>query len=185
MICYIYILGEWDFVSIINVQFMVCVNVRVHLDLRIAFVYLHITHVFYHLNADLNEGIDLLKCLSWICHRVFVQDYVYIFNYLSCIIWDSYVFSLLNSLVMIMSICTLSYCIIKSEVSIINQCLGLGHQTMVRTGYVQFWTAATSPPKSTRHCINLPKWTHFDMHAYIMASDLRCNIQIYLRTFNQ
>ena len=62
--------GHWDFVSIINVQSMVCANDRVHHDLRVLFVCLYATISHYHQYAHLPEGTELIKYLSGICCRV-------------------------------------------------------------------------------------------------------------------
>ena len=59
--------GCWDFVSVIDVQSMVCENDRVHYGLWVVFPCLHITLSHYQHYADLSEGIVILKCLSGIC----------------------------------------------------------------------------------------------------------------------
>ena len=66
----IYIPGNGEFVFIIIVQFMMSANSQIHFDLKIVFVYLHVTPSHYHHCEGLSEDIELIKCLSDIVCRV-------------------------------------------------------------------------------------------------------------------
>ena len=81
-------------------------------------IFCHLLHIYpgnigttpshYHRYADLSEGIELLKCLSGICCRVCLR--LRQFSQLSLIQYIGLcVFSLPNSSVMIVRMCTWSY----------------------------------------------------------------------------
>ena len=104
---------HWDFVSIIcvqsiDVQSMVFANDRIHYGLQVVLVCLQIKPSHYHHYADSSEGIELIKCLSGICCRVCLR--LRLFSQLSFFQYMGLcVFSLPNSPVMIVRMCTLSY----------------------------------------------------------------------------
>ena len=100
---------NWDFVSIIIVQFMMSANSRIRSGLLTVFVCLFITLSHYHHCANLSEDIELIKCLSDIyLSSVWVR--LSIFSQLSIIQYMGLcVFSLPISLMMIKIIYTLSY----------------------------------------------------------------------------
>ena len=87
--------GNWEFVFIIIVQFMMSANIRIRFGLQIVLVCLYSTPSHYHHCANLSEGIELIKCLRYILSSVWVR--LSIFSPLSIM----YVFSLPISLVMI------------------------------------------------------------------------------------
>ena len=60
----IYVPGNWEFVFIIIVQFMMSANSRICLALQIVLVCLYSTPSHYHHCARLSEDIELIKCLS-------------------------------------------------------------------------------------------------------------------------
>ena len=45
-------------------MFMMCANDKIHYDLMVVLVYLHITLPHYHHYANLSESIEFVKCLS-------------------------------------------------------------------------------------------------------------------------
>ena len=111
---YIYIYRDhWDFVSIIcvqpiDVQSMVFANDRIHYGLQVVFVCLQITPSHYHHYADSSEGIELIKCfrhmLPSVCLRLRLFSQLSFIQYMGLC-----VFSLPNSPVMVVRMCTLSY----------------------------------------------------------------------------
>ena len=122
-----------EFVFIIIVQFMMSANIRIRFGLQIVLVCLYSTPSHYHHCANLSEGIELIKCLSYILSIVWVR--LSKFSPLSIILYVGlYVFSLPISVMMIEIIYILCLIIIiKSEVWTITHCLGLGHETVVST----------------------------------------------------
>ena len=114
-----------EFVFIIIVQFMMSANIRLRFGLHIVLVCLHSTPSHYHHRANLSEGIELIKSLSYILSSVWLR--LSIFSPLSIIQYVGlYVFSLPISLVMIEIIYILCLIIIsKSEVWTITHCYGV------------------------------------------------------------
>ena len=104
---------HWDFVSIIcvqsiDVQSMVFANDWIHYGLQVVFVCLQITPSHYHHYADSSEGIELIKCFGYMLPSVCLR--LRLFSQLSFIQYMGLcVFSLPNSPVMIVRMCTLSY----------------------------------------------------------------------------
>ena len=136
VIYYIYISGTLNFVSIIcvqsiDVQSMVFANDRIHYGLQVVFVCLQITPSHYHHYADSSEGIEQIKCFRYICCRVCVLDWDYSRNNLSFNIWGCVSSAYPIRLTWLWECVLYLIIIIKSEVWIINHCLGLGHETMV------------------------------------------------------
>ena len=111
---------------------MMCTYNRVHCGLMVVCGHLHITLLHYHHNADLPEGIELLKCSS----DTFCLDCVSEIRSILSIIFMQYmglcVFSLPISLMMIVRIPVFDLIIIiKSGVWPICHCLGSVHETIV------------------------------------------------------
>ena len=99
--------------------------------MQLMFVCLQVTPCHYHLYADLSEGIELLNCLWGIRCRVCVKGSDNSLNYLLFNIWGC-VSSAYLILLWWLQECVLYFVtIIKSEVWIINHCLGLGHEIIV------------------------------------------------------
>ena len=123
-----------EFVFISIVQFMMSVNIRIRLGLQILFVCLYTTPSHYHHCANFIWRHWIYKMpvrynvsSAWVRLSIFSHSSI-IQSVGLC------VFSLSISFVMIERIYRLCLIIIiKSEVWIINRCLGLGHETMVCT----------------------------------------------------
>ena len=117
-----------EFVSIINVQFMMSANIRIRFGLKIVFVYLYNTPPHYHHSANLSEDIEIIKCMSDIFCVSKIRHILSVIHYTT---YGAVYFSLPISLVMFERICILCLIIIiKSEAWANTHCLGLGHETM-------------------------------------------------------
>ena len=152
---------------------MVFANDRIHYGLQVVFVCLQITPSHYHHYADSSEGIELIKCLSGICCRVFVYDWDYSRNYIYFNIWGCVSSAYPIRLSWLRECVLYLIIIIKSEVWIVNHCLGLGHETMVCAVCLNmfFFFLACDSSAETSHVVWFrPYESHVPTyHVFVMA----------------
>ena len=123
--------GNRDFVLIIIEQFMMSENSWICFSLQNVFVCLYSTPSQYHQCAILSDDIEITKRLSDIFCRVCGSDWSYSLSYLIYNVWGC-VFSVYSfPLWWLIEYILCLFIIIKSEVWIIVNCLGLGHESMV------------------------------------------------------
>ena len=86
---FIYLPGKPGFVPLLLCSLMLCANSRVHYDLMVVFVCLHITLLHYHYYADVYESIGLLNCFWGSLFRVCVSKIKSILSIISHAIYGT------------------------------------------------------------------------------------------------
>ena len=104
VVCYTYIPGTLEPVSIIDGQCNVCANDRVHYCLSTVFVFVHITLITIFIWKHWTPKMLIRYMLPRVCLRLYQLSQLYVIQHMGL-----YVFSLVKSPVVIKRICSLLY----------------------------------------------------------------------------